>query len=123
MKTEQFINWLDNFKKAWENRNPEKAASLFSKDVVYFESPLNEPCENWDTVLKLWKVVPENQKDVNFSYEIILSDEKIAVVNWKLSRIKLPTNEKEVIDGIFLLSLDSGGLCKFFKQWRVVKMK
>ena len=122
MDEKQLKNWLNNFKTAWEERNPEKAALLFSKDVIYYESLFSEPCENWDEVSKLWQVVPQNQKEVSFNYEIISITEKIGVVNWKVSRIKLPSNQKELIDGIFLISLNAEGLCNLFKQWRATKI-
>ena len=122
MENKELVNWLNNFKEAWEERNTEKVISLFSKDVIYFESPLNKPCENLEAVSSLWKVVPTNQKDVIFNFEIISNTEKISVVNWKLSRIKLPNKEKEIVDGIFLISLNKEGLCTLFKQWRASKI-
>lgn len=121
MNEKQLKNWLGNFKDAWKQRNPEKAALLFSKDVIYYENPFSKPCNNWEEVLGLWEAVPQNQKDVSFGYEIINITEKLGIVNWKVSRTKLPSNQKEFIDGIFLISLNTDGLCNFFKQWRAVK--
>ena len=51
MEKEIFDDWLKKLGKAWSDRNPEKTANLFSKDVEYHESVFNPPCKNWEEVL------------------------------------------------------------------------
>lgn len=69
----------------------------------------------------LWKAVEENQKDINYKYEIISFDENICVINRQMTRTMTKTNEKQKIDGIFQISLNNKGKCILFKQWRYVK--
>ena len=121
MNKSGFEAWLKKHGKAWSERNPQAAASLFSKDCKYYESALGEPCENWDAILKLWSVVPENQRDVTFDFKIIAIEENAGIVNWRVERTLLPSNEKQLIDGIYEISLNGQGLCTYFKQWRTVR--
>jgi len=121
MEKEIFDDWLKKLGKAWSDRNPEKTANLFSKDVEYYESVFNPPCKNWEEVLNLWRVVPKNQKDIKFDFEIITIKEDLAVANWKMTRTLLPANKKQEIDGIFIIKLNDKGLCNYFKQWRSIK--
>ncbi len=121
MASNQFTEWFNKLGKAWTERDPHQAANLFSKEVEYYESVLNPPYENRDKVFELWKVVPFNQKDVTFDFEIIATKDDLAVANWKVARTLLPTNQKQMINGIFVITLNERGLCKYFKQWRTVK--
>ncbi len=117
----KFNNWLNNLKEAWESLNPEKAANLFSRDVKYYESALKMPCENWDQVYDLWKVIPNNQKSAVFSFSILFTQANFCVANWQVERVLLPQNSRQKIDGIFIFSLNSENLCNYFKQWRTAE--
>jgi hypothetical protein len=121
MNKNKFINWLEKMGEAWIERDPQKAANLFSKDVEYYESVFDSPCGSWNEVLNLWKVVPINQNQVTFNFEIIALAKDFAVANFKVTRVILPTNKKQAIDGIFIIKLNNEGLCNYFKQWRSVK--
>jgi hypothetical protein len=94
---------------------------LFSKDCKYYEFAYGKPCKSWNDILKLWSVVPKNQKDVTFDFEILAVSDNTCIVNWGVSRTLIPSEKKQFIDGIFQISLNKEGLCNFFKQWRTVK--
>jgi hypothetical protein len=112
----KFNEWFKKLGKAWCELDPEKAIALFSKDVEYYESVFEKPCENWDKVYELWKVIPENQKDVTFEFKIVAEKDNLAVANWKVNRTF--NDKKQKIDGIFIIKLNEEGLCNYFKQWR-----
>ena|SRR3989338_1447970 len=121
MNKSDFETWFKKLGKAWSARNPKAAASLFSKDCKYYESVFVEPCKNWDDILKLWLIVPKNQKNVTFEFKLISISDNVGIANWKVTRTLLPSNEKQLVDGIFQVSLNKQGLCNYFKQWRAVK--
>lgn len=118
---EKFQNWLDALGHAWIDLNPKEASDLFSKDVEYYESALKAPCDNWDQVFDLWKVVPNNQKDITLKFEILSTTENLCVANWWMERMLLPGEIRQKIDGIFVFKLNDNGLCNYFKQWRTVE--
>lgn len=121
MDTEKFQNWLNELGEAWSNLEPRKAANLFAKDIEYYESVLKDPLKDWNKVFDLWKIIPKNQKDVSFNFEIIAIDGKMCVANWRVERTLLPQNTRQKIDGIFVFKLNNEGLCNFFKQWRTAE--
>jgi hypothetical protein len=121
MDSTKFEHWLNKFKKNWIALDPLNAANLFSKDVEYYESALKVPCENWNKVFDLWKVIPTNQRDVTFNFTILAISENFCVANWQVERTQLPQNTKQKIDGIFVLKLNKDGLCNYFKQWRTIE--
>jgi len=115
--------WLEKFGDAWCNKDIDLIMSLFDKEnITYFESVFNPPVISWREVKKLWEVVPINQKDITFNYEIISHSENQGIVNWKVSRLFIPTNENQEINGIFQIRLNKNNQCIFFKQWRMTKI-
>lgn len=120
---EKFKIWLDKFGKTWSDKNVDQVMDLFDQsNIAYYESVFNPPVTSLDEIKKLWQVIPENQKDITFEYKIISSSENEAIINWKVSRFFIPTNENQLIDGIFQISLNEQGLCTFFKRWRSTKI-
>lgn len=103
----KFQNWSDELGKSWVKLDPDRAMSLFSKDSLeYYESVFTDPCVSWDEVYKLWEVIPNNQKNVKYWSEVISSDGNHAIIHWKVSRLFIPTDKNQEIDGIFEIRLD-----------------
>ena len=98
MNKPDFEAWLRKHGKAWSERNSKASASLFSKDCMYYETVFEEPCKSWDDILKLWLVVPNNQKDITFDFEIIAVSDNFGIANWRVTRILLPSDEKQLIE-------------------------
>lgn len=110
------------FGKAWENLNPDEAMAQFSKeDLTYYESVFSQPLTSWEDVHRLWDIIPANQKNVKFKYEILITSENHSIIHWKVERFFVPINAMQKIDGVFEIKLDDRGLCIYFKQWRTVK--
>ncbi len=115
-----YSEWATKFMESWKALDGEKTAELLSRDVKYYETPNGEPCASWDEVLGLWRVVPRNQKDITYSFDIICYSQEVCIINWKMNRVFINGSKesKQSIDGIFQISLDKEGKCNFFKQWR-----
>lgn len=119
----KYDNWTKEFMESWKNLEWRKTVSLIAEDVKYYENPIDNPCSNFDEVIKLWEVVEENQKDINYRYKIIAYNENFCIINWQMTRTFIPTNEKQNIDGIFEISLNDEGLLDSFKQWRFTRVE
>ncbi len=123
MLKEKYDKWAREFMESWKDLDYKKTLDLLSKDVKYYENPIDMPCSSFEKVIELWKIVGDNQKDIEYRFEILSYTEDICIINWQMSRTLLPSNIKQEIDGIFEISLDENGLCKYFKQWRYSKEK
>lgn len=121
MDKKKFKEWLEKFGKAWIDRNPNKISPLFEKKLEYFESALEKPVTTLNSVLDLWKLVPDNQDNIQFSFEIVAINGDVCVANRKVSRRLLKTNTNQTIDGIFVIKLNENKKCIYFKQRRTVK--
>ena len=118
---ERYNIWAENFMESWKQLDWRRTLETLSKDVKYYENPIDEPCKNFAEVVNLWNVVEENQKDINYKYKIISFDEKVCIINWQMTRTMTKTNIKQDIDGIFQISLNEEGKCSYFKQWRFTR--
>jgi len=115
----KYNKWMTGFMEGWKNRDVEGVMKTISKDCKYYESVFSDSCSDLNEIRKLWEVVPVNQKDIDYSYEILSENNNFCIINFKVERTILPSEVKQKIDGIFQVSLDKDGLCNYFKQWTV----
>lgn len=106
---------------SWKNLEGIKTCELFAEKLEYFENPIDLPCTKIEDVKKLWEIVPQNQKDISYNFEILSADEEKCIVNFKMKRTLIATNQIQNIDGIFEIKLNKKEKLKYFKQWRFVK--
>lgn len=118
---EKYDIWTKDFMESWKQLDWKRTLETLSKDVKYYENPIDEPCKNFEEIVNLWNVVEENQKDINYKYEIISFDENVCIINWQMTRTMTKKNIKQDIDGIFQISLNKEGKCSYFKQWRFTR--
>ena len=117
----RYDTWIKEFMESWKELDWERTLKTLDKNVKYYENPIDAPCASFDDVINLWNVVADNQKDINYKYEIVVYDEKTCIINWQMTRTLTSNNVKQEIDGIFQISLNEEGLCTFFKQWRFAR--
>lgn len=113
--------WTKVFMESWKELDWKRTLETLDKDVKYYENPIDEPCKSFDEVIALWNVVADNQKDINYDYEIVAYNEETCIINWQMTRTMTSNNTKQEIDGIFQISLNKEGKCTFFKQWRFTR--
>ena len=113
--------WTKEFMESWKELDWERTLKTLDKNVEYYENPIDDPCSTFDDVIKLWNVVTDNQKDIEYKYKIISYNENICIINWQMKRTMTSNNTSQEIDGIFQISLNKEGLCTYFKQWRYTR--
>ncbi|MBQ7140469.1 MAG: nuclear transport factor 2 family protein [Bacilli bacterium] len=118
---DKYDNWTKEFMDSWKDLDWKRTLETLSKDVEYYENPIDSPCKSFDEVINLWNVVADNQKDIEYKYEIVVFDEKNCIINWQMTRTMTSNNVKQEIDGIFQISLNNEGKCTYFKQWRYTR--
>ncbi len=114
-------NIIELFGRGWVERDADAVMALIAKDnLKYYETAFDEPTTDWAAVKKLWDVVPNNQKDVTFWFETLMSDEDKILAHVKVTRVLVPTGESQDIDAVFLFGFDSKNKINYFRQWRSV---
>lgn len=118
---EIYENWTKEFMESWKNLDWRKTLDTLDKEVKYYENPIDEPCKSFEEVTKLWNIVADNQKDIDYKYKIVVFDNDYCIINWQMNRTMIQNNVKQEIDGIFQISLNQEGKCTYFKQWRFTR--
>lgn len=118
---EIYQKWTTEFMESWKNLDWKKTLETLDKNVEYYENPLDKPCANFEEVTNLWNVVADNQKDIDYDFQIIAYDENSCIINWQMTRTMTNTNTRQEIDGIFQVSVNKDIKCTYFKQWRFTR--
>lgn len=117
MNVEQFKSWLETYGRAWEARDPQAAADLFSEDATYQERPFSEPMRGRSSIFEYWSHVARTWERVQFAYEIVTVTEESGIAHWWASMTHVRSREGVRLDGIFIISLDNQNRCKKLQEW------
>lgn len=118
MLKQKYENWVKEFMESWKELDWKRTLKTLNQNVKYYENPIDEPCSSFEEVTNLWNVVADNQKDIEYKFEIVAYNVETCIINWQMTRTMTNGNVKQEIDGIFQISLDEDGKCTYFKQWR-----
>lgn len=103
--------WLEKFHHAWQRHDIDTVLELFTNDVEYWETP-HKQLRGKDAVRHEWQSIT-NQEDIQISWKVYNSSaDNHHTVIWKLHYMK--TGISHDSSGVYLISLESNGLCKYF---------
>lgn len=107
-------DWLIKFKTSWENKNIEDVLSLFSSDVVYYETPFQK-LNGHEEMRKEWSLI-QNQNEINLIYNIFSKENDEYTVQWELKYFD-EKNIQRHFAGIYLIRLNEIGQCIEFTHY------
>lgn len=110
-------NWLDAYGEAWESRDADAAAKIFSEDATYQVTPYEDPHVGQDGVHNYWAGVTENQRNVQFDHEPISVSGNTGVAHWSANFDVAPDGPHIELNGIFVLEFDTDGKCRRLREW------
>ena len=114
--------WLRGYEVAWETLDAGKAVSLFTKDATYLDDPYTKPYQGREGISKYWTDVTSDQKDVNFTYEVLAVTGKTGIAHWHAEFTQPSSGSTVILDGIFVLDFAPDGLCRNLKEWWQIKI-
>jgi hypothetical protein len=113
---DQLGSWLQRFGRAWEDRDSDLAAALFSDDGAYQETPFDEPLRGGQEIGTYWSKLPK-ARDITFTFEILAVTDQWGIAHWRGSYTPIDGTPRLELDGILLVSLDDNGRCRAFREW------
>ncbi|WP_434970219.1 nuclear transport factor 2 family protein [Microbacterium sp. bgisy207] len=115
MATEQIQAWLDRYGRAWEERDADAAAALFTADAVYREQPYDEPYRGREGVHAYWSRVTATQSDIRFRAGRAVGSGAHAAAEWWVT---LRNEGADVtLAGEFFLVFDESGLVRELREY------
>jgi hypothetical protein len=109
--------WLDDYGKAWEQRDPELAAELFAEDAVYQWGPFGRRLRGRPVIREAWAEATETQDNVEFGYEVLSATARTGLVRWWSAYDDRARGVRVRDEGIFRLAFDDEGLCRSLEEW------
>ncbi len=111
--------WVDAYAKAWDERDADAAAALFTPDSEYRTHPFLEPNKGRDGVHSYWADVTSTQSNVTCRMgKPFVDGDRAAVEFWTT----LENNGAAItIVGCLLLHFDADGLCSRLREYWVIE--
>ena len=109
--------WLDAYGAAWEARDPEAAAELFTEDALYQWGPFGRRLRGRIMIREAWAEAVETQANVKFGYEVLTATARGGIARWWCSMDVPSRNVRSRDEGIFRLAFDDSGLCTSLEEW------
>ncbi len=110
-------NWLDAYGEAWESRDADAAAKIFSEDATYQVTPYEEAHRGRSGVHDYWAGVTENQRNVQFEYQTLSVTGNTGIAHWSANFDVVPDGPHIDLNGIFVLEFDADGKCRRLREW------
>ena len=122
MNPESLRRWLDSYRSAWEERDPEAVIRLFAEDATYQETPFSQPMRGREAIRQYWsRAVVAYQEAIQFGYEVLAITEVSAIAHWWASFVRISSKTQVSLDGVFVLAFDKSGRCQELREWWVRK--
>lgn len=107
--------WVESYRRAWENRDPEAAARLFSPDATYRSNIVEEAHRGREGVHVYWESVTEAQSDVTVRMgRPFVDGRRVTVEFWTNMKV---SGEEVTLPGCLLLDFDHDWLCTRLREY------
>lgn len=108
-------SWLESYRVAWERKDADAAAALFSARSTYRANIFEEPFEGREGVATYWRDVTASQADVQVRIgEPLVDGDRVAAEFWTTM---LVAGDEVTLPGCLLLRFDDDGLCAALREY------
>jgi len=110
------LEWIEAYGRAWETRDADAAAELFTPDAVYRDVPLGPPHLGQDGVRSYWANVTstQDQVQVRFGDPIVAADGRRAAVEWWVTMLN--AQAEVTLTGVLVLRFAPDGRCEELRE-------
>ena len=108
--------WLDGYARAWEEKDAEMAAELFTEDCVYRDQPFTEPHLGRDGVRQYWTDIcaPQEDPQVRWGAPVVSDDGRRAAAEFWVKMVN--GGAQVTLTGIVFMRFAAGGLCEELRE-------
>ena len=115
---DEFETWLQSYKAAWEGRNAQGAASLFTPhNAEYYWTPFDPPQRGLDEIAAAWDGAVTHQRDILMTFEVLAVEGNRGIARWHTNLTSVPSGEPVQLDGILTAEFDGPKHCREFREW------
>ena len=108
-------DWIEAYRRAWEERDAEAAAALFTSDATYRSNIFEEPHQGSEGVRAYWESVTSTQSDVRVLMgRPFVDGDRVAVEFWTNMKVE---GDDVTLPGCLLLDFDAEGRCQRLREY------
>ena len=109
-------DWIAAYGRAWEGRDADAAAAIFTEDAIYRDHPLGPPHLGQEGVRSYWANVTSTQDQVSVRWgePIVSADERHAAVEWWVTLLN--GGAEVTLTGILFLHFAADGRCQELRE-------
>jgi len=111
----KLADWIEGYRRAWVERDPQAAAALFTEDASYRSSPFVDPNLGQEGVVAYWTGATSTQADVEVAMGEPLVDGNHVAVEW-WTRMRADGDEITLV-GCLLLRFATDGRCEDLREY------
>jgi ketosteroid isomerase-like protein len=108
---------LEGYKRAWEQRDPDRLVELFAPDAEYRRDPFDEPMRGHNAIRAYWNEIAATQVHVEFDAERIWLVERTVLASWHAAYTRQADAQRVRVRGFMTLELDDQGKVSRYRGW------
>lgn len=113
MREGDLERWLHKYADAWERRDPDAAAELFTETAAYHVTPFRT-VRGRAEIREYWADATADQREIEVETEVIAVDDGYGVGRFVTERLE--SGDPSVIDGVCIVTLADSN-CSEFREW------
>jgi ketosteroid isomerase-like protein len=110
--------FLKKYKQAWENRDADLAASLFTRDARYKENPFGEPIIGREAIHDYWAGATAQQEDIRFTVTNYLHTGYVLIAEWTCQYRDRASGRPRELAGMFFADFYGNQVRAFREYWQ-----
>ena len=110
--------FLDKYKRAWETRDADLAASLFTRDARYKENPFGEPIIGREAIHDYWASATAQQEDIHFTVTNSIHTGYVLIAEWTCTYRDRTTGKRRELAGMFFADFYGPQVRAFREYWQ-----
>jgi len=110
--------FLAKYKKAWETRDADLAASLFTRDARYKENPFSEPIIGREAIHDYWAAATSQQEDIHFTVTNFLHTGYVLIAEWTCQYRDHTSGRPRELAGMFFADFYGNQVRAFREYWQ-----
>jgi len=110
--------FLGKYKKAWETRDADLAASLFTRDARYKENPFGDPIIGREAIHDYWAEATGRQEDIHFKVTNYLHTGYVLIAEWTCAYRDRSSGQHRELAGMFFADFYGNQVRAFREYWQ-----
>ena len=109
--------FLEKYKQAWQARDADLAANLFTRDARYQETPFTEPIVGREAIHDYWAEATAAQEDIRFTAKNSIRSGYVLIAEWTCRYRDRSSGQRKELAGMFFADFYGNQVRAFREYW------